>query len=343
MANQGEIVLTILAVFFGIFFLWLGYNCALLWYYKGNLGPEPKRYVIVPTRLKEKLDVLKRKSQQIEDPNVGNRRFTMFPAPSRWNGSTLVEINTEEEKDEDLDEEIRRAKAEEVRISRLPVFEQDDCGDGSNFPDVPEVDPTQYLMPDPAPRFRPRTNYMTMGLRKLDSSSWLRVDNTYREFYDARSTLLFNRRAEVVQVLPEGEDGCEELMREVVDFLTDTYPQLFEIVERVPGRPVVRNKTAQEELALTRPYDCHPLEMCARLAMEDFNILTKSKFTGQHNLYVSRVCSTRNDVTANFSSWASATLFPAGWRMRERIGKSVTDLHGPVPLWKGKLSNPVEQ
>jgi hypothetical protein len=40
---------------------------------------------------------------------------------------------------------------------------------------------------------------------------------------------------------------------------------------------------------------------------------------------------------------ASATLFPAGWILRDRIGKSVTDLHGPVPLWKGKLSSPVEQ
>ncbi|KAF2650321.1 hypothetical protein K491DRAFT_609057 [Lophiostoma macrostomum CBS 122681] len=232
-----EIFLTFLAIFISLYFLWLGYICALVWYHNGNLGPEPRRYVIVPARLKEKLDNLTRKSQRIEDPNIGNRRFTMFPAPSRWNGSTMVEINTEGNENEDQDEDIRRAKAEEARISRLPVFEQDDCGDGSNFPDIPEVDHTQYLRPDPAPSFRPRTNYMTMGLKKLDLSSWLRIDNTYRDFYNARSTLLFNRRAEVVQVLPEGEDACEELMREVVNFLTDTYPQLFEIVERIPGRP----------------------------------------------------------------------------------------------------------
>lgn len=40
---------------------------------------------------------------------------------------------------------------------------------------------------------------------------------------------------------------------------------------------------------------------------------------------------------------ASATLFPAGWHMPDRIGKSLTHLHSPVPLWESKLAKSVEQ
>lgn len=37
-------------------------------------------------------------------------------------------------------------------------------------------------------------------------------------------------------------------------------------------------------------------------------------------------------------SIASATLFPAGWVLKERIGWRVTELHHPVPQWDNKLS-----
>ncbi|KAF2715685.1 hypothetical protein K504DRAFT_497556 [Pleomassaria siparia CBS 279.74] len=58
--------------------------------------------------------------------------------------------------------------------------------------------------------------------------------------------------------------------------------------------------------------------------MEDFNVFVKSPTTGSHCLA------------------ASATLFPAGWCMPARMGKSVTSLHEPVPLWESRLSTSVE-
>ncbi|KAF2266443.1 hypothetical protein CC78DRAFT_417583, partial [Lojkania enalia] len=166
-------------------------------------------------------------------------------------------------------------------------------------------------------------HYITMGLKKLDIEDWLQVDNTYPEFYTARSHILETQKEEALQVTPSGEEACEELMELVVEFLLEKYPRFFEIVE-TNGRKKIRNNIVKEEISIQKPYDVHPLEVCARLCVEDFNILQKSEFSGEHYLV------------------ASATIFPAGWRLRERIGKSVTDLHGPVPLWKGKLSKPVE-
>jgi hypothetical protein len=43
------------------------------------------------------------------------------------------------------------------------------------------------------------------------------------------------------------------------------------------------------------------------------------------------------------TSVASATLFPAGWRLKDRYGSAITDLHHLVPSWKDTLSQPVEQ
>jgi hypothetical protein len=59
--------------------------------------------------------------------------------------------------------------------------------------------------------------------------------------------------------------------------------------------------------------------------MEDFNILLKNQETGEYELK------------------ASATLFPAGWKLQERIGTSMANLHKPVPGWKEKLGGSVNR
>jgi hypothetical protein len=59
--------------------------------------------------------------------------------------------------------------------------------------------------------------------------------------------------------------------------------------------------------------------------MEDFSLLMKHPITGEYHLQ------------------ASATLFPAGWRLQERIGTSMANLHAPVPNWEEKLGRMVNR
>lgn len=262
-----QIVLLILALFFALYSFWLGTCIARLIRYNGALGPPYKRYNIVPQYLKDRYAA----ARENNNSRMSNR--THFPGI------------TEPESTENLtEEEIRAAIAEEERIARLPTFVQDDCGDGDEFPGVPFADHVAALEPEPHPSFRAEPpNYMQMGLQKLNMSKWLTVDNTYKEFHEARLELLETKKNEVLQVSAEGEAACEELMWEVVNFLTETYPALYEILESGRGRRIW-NKFVNEEYALEKPWDIHPLEVCARLAMEDFNILAKSEFSGQHHL-----------------------------------------------------------
>ncbi|KAH7109839.1 hypothetical protein B0J11DRAFT_448750 [Dendryphion nanum] len=296
---------------------------------KGNLKDPPKKFTIPPPYLRERDEARARaRSAAINEPLRGNSQYltrsntidstvtttSLLSTPgvqvNRWTGEVVVDTALVR------DRQLRREAEEQRRISRLPTFEQDDCGDGRNFPEVPYVG-IEHLKPLPLRRFRPDPPvYMAMGLRKLDAKEWLSIDQSYTTFHEARAELLAEMREECIQVTQEGEEACVELMQEVVEFLLKRYPEHFQIHDCGFGRKKIENRITGEEFDLQRPWTCYPLEMCARLAMEDFNILHKGAFTGEHYLT------------------ASATVFPAGWRLRERIGKSVADLHGPVPLWK---------
>lgn len=51
----------------------------------------------------------------------------------------------------------------------------------------------------------------------------------------------------------------------------------------------------------------------------------------------------KNQETGEYELKASATLFPAGWKLQERIGTSMANLHRPVPGWKEKLGGSVNR
>ena len=313
-------VLVVLAIALCAFFFWIGTVCVRLWFYKGALGPEPEKFVILRKDLKDRYhkSMLASDCDHIEQSHsnhpttINNKRITVFPhvAPLEPTSpdtaqstaldarrfSTLPTINIQEvnDLDEFEDPQLRDFVAEEVRISRLPAFVQDDCGDGSEFPDIPialspieeqhhtnnnnnNLPASSPLTPD----WQQRTDtYLRLGLHKIDRSAWLTVDNTYIEHQSARDSLLSKKRSECIHITPDSEAACEELMHEVVEFLVDKYPHHFSIRTK-HGRRRVRNELTQEEYALVRPFDRPPLEVCARLAVEDFQVLVKGEFTMQ--------------------------------------------------------------
>lgn len=87
---------------------------------------------------------------------------------------------------------------------------------------------------------------------------------------------------------------------------------------------VITNHLTHETYPLGKA-NTKPLETAAKLAMEDLNLLTRHPDTGEYHLQ------------------ASATLFPAGWRLQERIGTSMANLHAPVPNWEEKLGRMVNR
>ncbi|KZM20404.1 hypothetical protein ST47_g8470 [Ascochyta rabiei] len=278
-------LLLILAILLCAYFGWVGSVAVRLYFYKGALGPEPERFVILPVYLRDR------------SPQRGHhRRVTAFPIPTTPKSparelarlSRVPRIDSADVDANELpDSEIHAFFAEQQRISRLPAFVQDDCGDGSDFPNIPfavrPVDGNQNTLAPLGISRRPSTSYKALGLEKLEQNEWLAVDDTYKDLHAARDYLLAKKNAECIQVKHDGEAACEELLEDVVKFLVSKYPDDFSI-QTINRRRHIRNEITREEWSLVRPFDCHPLEVCARLAAEDFNILLKGEFTQQHYL-----------------------------------------------------------
>lgn len=133
----------------------------------------------------------------------------------------------------------------------------------------------------------PKKKYcLTMGLRKSSSDKWLTVDGNYLREHEIKSRLLKNYRNRILGCLPEAETACEEVLEAVVADLTQNYPASFKrITDPIVGDAVEIVQTG-ETFPICAPYGhMMPLEIAARLAMEDFNVLLKDD-SDQHTLYV---------------------------------------------------------
>ena len=163
-----------------------------------------------------------------------------------------------------------------------------------------------------------------MGIHKTRNDCWLTINDKYLNEHKIRAALLQTRGSKLLQCSSGSEMACEEALEVVVDYLTSTYPGLFRLREKqAPGRYIEIVETG-ELFYISAPFDrMGALEIAARLAMEDFNILTRDK-DGQHVLI------------------ASATCFPVGWRVNDRINWPIHKIHGTVPMWQERLRKPVE-
>jgi hypothetical protein len=272
-------VLLGLAAIICAWWFWVGLMFARLWHYKGKLNGPWEKFDIQPEYIRERLERKKREHE-----------LAGIPLPildvHHWQSNIRAYTNEELEQ---LPAEERKRALEEQRISRLPEFVADDCGDESLFPDVPNAMPVaEYnaLKFGKSTRAEGEKSYREMGLLKLGRKEWLAhavEKKEYLEHYEARKTLLGRKYDECIQVTPDGEDACVELLEEVVAFLTKEKSQWFKL-EQTYGDRKIHNLLTGEKWGLQRPYPRHPLEICARLCREDFNIVQQSPFTGKHTL-----------------------------------------------------------
>jgi hypothetical protein len=189
----------------------------------------------------------------------------------------------------------------------------------------PEIKIQQNVKDYQFPPLREKTSTrMAMGLKRLDESNWLTLDSKYLPEHTIRCSLLNpTSRPSVIQCLPGSEAACHEVLETVATFLTSRFPQYFTLTG-TPSEQKIHNHLSDETYTIG-PKCPNPLEIAAKLSMEDFNVLIKHPKTGEYHLQ------------------ASATLFPAGWKLQERIGTTMANLHAPVPQWKEKLGHNVNR
>lgn len=145
----------------------------------------------------------------------------------------------------------------------------------------------------------------------MDPDFWIELESTYRQRIAERHDLYANHGKHVLDALPGSELACRELMEMVVQFLCARYPSHFELDGCVLHNRILDTKTdvSTED----------PLSVLLQHVPEDFGIMIRNPDTGRYALRAGVICST------------------LGWKLSEKMGMGLADIHKVVPDYKEKL------
>lgn len=143
----------------------------------------------------------------------------------------------------------------------------------------------------------------TIGLRQLDLATWLEVDRHYEAYLEQKRALVARDREAVFRAEPETAAAQEEVFGLVRDHLIGGFPSVF------PG-------TRQWEAALAA---------LDRVGTEDHPPLLAASLLVQEDLVLMR------RGTDGWRLAAASLCFPSSWLLSEKFGRSMDDIHAPVP------------
>lgn len=140
---------------------------------------------------------------------------------------------------------------------------------------------------------------------------WLRVDDAYAEQMARREALLTEREADVLYLDPSAQDAATELLNTVLDILpTQGFQRDGHHVTCPDGRAVVLDHSA-------------PMKTLGRLCQNDFVLMQKRG--DEHVLTGAVLC------------------FPASWRLSEKAGRPLVDIHVPVAEYTDDVARRVQR
>lgn len=152
------------------------------------------------------------------------------------------------------------------------------------------------------------------GVRPLAPDDWILVDEAYDAQMRHREALLTRQRDDVVYLEPAAHPAAAELLEAVLSLLTGRFSDRFKV-----SRDLVRRPDGIEV-----PLDLNdPLGTLGHLVQEDFCILQKRG--DEHVMTGAVLC------------------FPAGWRLSEKAGRPLGDVHTPVDSYDAAMARRVQR
>ncbi len=137
-----------------------------------------------------------------------------------------------------------------------------------------------------------------VGARALNLDNWIEINQNYESDVSYKRKLLADKHDEVFVSLPLGDHGS----REVLDLISEHLPRVFP--ELWPDGVIVDDAI-------------HPLEAASLLVQEDLSVMTQ--------------------VGGDWILSAASLCFPSRWDVRDKIGKNLLGIHGPVPHYEEKI------
>ena len=157
---------------------------------------------------------------------------------------------------------------------------------------------------------------MLLAIENLPFNDWIVFDKNYKKRMDLKAMVVEKVGSDAIDCREGGYDGCVELLELLLEYLPRRYPTIFQ--NSADGKHI-HNAITGETFDISKPYiKLHPLFIAGRLVEDDLNILVPGP-TGEYVLK------------------AVLSAFPAGFHVREKMDKTLTDIHKPVPMYKEKL------
>ena len=148
-----------------------------------------------------------------------------------------------------------------------------------------------------------------IGLKPLEAADWIDVDERLAADLAEKERLAAERWDEVFAAEP----GTEAAQAELLAMLVAHLPQRF---------PNVYRRDSDAMVVAGRQVDLEPapaLWTAARLVQEDLVLMRRSE--------------------AGWRLAAASLSFPSSWRLREKIGRPIHEVHAPVPGFGGGTRN----
>lgn len=158
---------------------------------------------------------------------------------------------------------------------------------------------------------------MTMGLMALKPADWIEIDSRYSSEIALRKSLLDERRGEVLAALPGSDAACREVLDQLTGFMPERFPDRF---ERAGNALLNRQNGDRWSVEGDIP---DPLDIAGRLVQEDLCIL--------------------QDVEGELRLTAAVLCFPNRWKLADKLGRPMLEIHAPVPSYAERLGKPVDR
>lgn len=206
--------------------------------------------------------------------------------------------------------------------------------------DLPDIKPIPYRP------FRWGQYHVTMGTRSMPWEDWIEIDNTYARYQRIREHRINTKGSDVLRLLPatsgvkSGHGAAIELVHELAEYLHARYPTSFHVTRtskssRSPIKAVYVVPTdtsydlppplllgGKEGGSLLRSVGADEakkaMEIAALLAQDDLAIMVE----GSDDRYYFQ---------------GGAICVAGNWRLQDKIGLAMEDIHVTVPQYREKL------
>jgi hypothetical protein len=158
---------------------------------------------------------------------------------------------------------------------------------------------------------------LALGLMPLKPAEWIEIDAGLARDLAEKRALAETRHGEVFATRADAAEPSAELLALLADHLPRHHAGTF----RIAGG-TLHNFATGEDWDVAHP-PLHPLDLAGRLVQEDFCLLVS--------------------VGGCYVLAGASLAAPARWRLADKLGKPLVDIHAPVPGYDDTLGTPVDR